>query len=386
MQAPHPMKPWLKWTIALLILALLAAGVLRTLSARKDKQLALAAQQTAQKSEVALELTEADLLPVKVVDLALTVAISGPVKAVNSAMVKARVPGELQNMTVREGDSVQAGQVLGRIDPTESQARLRQTNQQAQAAKAQVDIAQRTHDNNVALVAQGFISSTALAASQANLAAAQANYAAAQSATDVVAKSLSDTVLHAPISGQVAQRLAQSGERVALDGRILEIVDLSRLELEAAMSTADAMQVKVGQKAQLRVAGLPQPLAASVVRINPSATSDSRAVLVYLALASGSPLRQGLFAEGTLTTGHLNTLAVSLNAVRTDKPQPYVQVLQANQVQHLNVTLGARGELDGKPMVAVSGVLEGATALAQSVGVLRPGTQVKLLNPAQGKL
>ena len=380
------MKPWLKWTIALLVLALLAAGALRTLSARKDKQVALAAQQAAQKSEVAIELTETDLLPVKVVDLALTVAISGPVKAVNSAMVKARVPGELQNVTVREGDSVQAGQVLGRIDPTESQARLRQTNQQAQAAKAQVDIAQRTHDNNVALVAQGFISSTALAASQANLAAVQANYAAAQSATDVVSKSLSDTVLRAPISGQVAQRLAQSGERVALDGRILEIVDLSRLELEAAMSAADAMQVKVGQRAQLHVAGLPQPLTASVVRINPSATADSRAVLVYLALASGSPLRQGLFAEGSLTTGHLSTLSVSLSAVRTDKPQPYVQVLQANQVQHLNVTLGARGELDGKPMVAVSGVPEGAMALAQSVGVLRPGTQVKLLNPSQGKL
>jgi len=103
------MKPWLKWTIALLVLALLAAGVLRTLSARKDKQVALAAQQTAQKSEVAIELTEADLLPVKVVDLALNVAISGSVKAVNSAMVKARVPGELQNVTVREGDSVQAG-------------------------------------------------------------------------------------------------------------------------------------------------------------------------------------------------------------------------------------------------------------------------------------
>jgi RND family efflux transporter MFP subunit len=386
MQAAKPMKPWLKWTIALLVLALLAAGALRTLSARKDKQVALAAQQAAQKSEVAIELTETDLLPVKVVDLALTVAISGPVKAVNSAMVKARVPGELQNVTVREGDSVQAGQVLGRIDPTESQARLRQTNQQAQAAKAQVDIAQRTHDNNVALVAQGFISSTALAASQANLAAVQANYAAAQSATDVVSKSLSDTVLRAPISGQVAQRLAQSGERVALDGRILEIVDLSRLELEAAMSAADAMQVKVGQRAQLHVAGLPQPLTASVVRINPSATADSRAVLVYLALASGSPLRQGLFAEGSLTTGHLSTLSVSLSAVRTDKPQPYVQVLQANQVQHLNVTLGARGELDGKPMVAVSGVPEGAMALAQSVGVLRPGTQVKLLNPSQGKL
>jgi hypothetical protein len=152
------------------------------------------------------------------------------------------------------------------------------------------------------------------------------------------------------------------------------------------MSAADAMQVKVGQKALLRVAGLTQPLTAMVVRINPSATADSRSVLVYLTLASGTLLRQGLFAEGNLTTGHLSTLAVSLSAVRTDKPQPYLQVLQANKVQHMTVVLGARGTLEDHPMVAVSGVPEGTTALEQSVGVLRPGTQVKLLHSPQRQL
>lgn len=378
------MKPWLKWTVVGVVIALMAGGTLRTLSARKDKAAALEAQQIAQKTQVSIELLPTDLITVTPRQLPLNVAISGAINAVNTAMIKARVAGELRGLTVREGDQVRAGQVLGQIDPTEPDARLRQARQQAQAAKAQVDIAQRTQDNNVALVAQGFISPTALVSSQANLAAAQANYAAAQSAADLSAKNLSDTVLRAPISGFVSQRLAQPGERVAIDARVVEIVDLSSMEMQAELSTADAMQVKVGQKALLHVEGLAQPLSASVARINPSASVGSRAVLVYLALAPGSDLRNGLFAEGLLATGTLDTLAVPLSAVRTDKPKPYVQVVTGDHVQHMDVNLGPRSEVNDQTLVSISGVPEGTTVISGTVGILREGTLVKLTAPAQG--
>jgi len=103
---------------------------------------------------------------------------------------------------------------VARIDPTEARARLRQAQQQADAAKSQVDINQRQYNNNRALVDQGFISATALVTSQASLEAAQSSYQAAVSAADVARKALEDTVLKSPISGLVAQRLAQPGERV----------------------------------------------------------------------------------------------------------------------------------------------------------------------------
>lgn len=378
------MKPWLKWTLLGVLVAVLAGGTVRTLSARKDKQAALQALQTEQKTQVSIELPPSDLIALSSRELPLSVAISGAITAVNTAMVKARVAGELQGLTVREGDRVRAAQVLGQIDPTESDARLRQVRQQAQAAKAQVDIAQRTHENNQALVAQGFISNTALVSSQANLANAQATYAAAQSAADVSAKTLSDTVLRAPIGGWVSQRLAQPGERLAVDAKVVEIVDLSRLEMQAELSAADALQVKVGQKAELRVEGLQQPVSATVVRINPSASVGSRAVLVYLAIAPGTELRHGLFAQGALAIGSMTGLAVPLSAVRTDKPQPYIQIVQNQQVRHVAVTLGPRSEVDGQTLVSLTGATEGMRVISGAAGVLREGTQVKLAAPVQG--
>ena len=377
------MKPWLKWALAGLVLALLAAGIARTLSARQTRQTALEAQQVAQKMPVSIELTVGDLAQVKPLVLQQGVAIAGTIKAPRIALLKARVPGELRGLTVREGDSVQAGQVLAHIDPTESDARLRQARQQAVATKAQVDIAQRSFDNNRALVAQGFISNTALESSQASLAAAQANYAAAQSGADLATKALDDTVLRAPIAGQISQKLAQTGERVAVDARVVEIVDNRELELEASLNVADSSQVKVGQTAQLALEGATEQVIANVVRINPSATLGSRAVLVYLALPTRTHLRHGLFVQGTLNVGSITSLALPVSAVRTDKPQPYVQLVKQNQVQHMNVTLGARGEFAGVAMVAISGLSEGSVVIDGAVGSLRAGTQVKMPPQAQ---
>lgn len=365
------------------MLALLATGLLRTLNARKDRQATLQAQQVAQKTEVSIELSGADLVRVNTLELTRTVPISGPLTAVHSAFVKVRVPGELQGLTVQEGDTVKTGQVLAHIDPTESQARLNQARQQAQAAQAQQAIAQRNFDNNRALVTQGFISSTALQSSQAALDAAQANLAAAQAGTDLAAKSLDDSVLRAPISGQVAQRLAQPGERVGVESRVLEIVDNSRLELQASLSAADSLLVKVGQQASLRIEGTEQTLQAQVARINPSATPGSRAVMVYLRITAQAGLRQGLFAEGTLATATLKTLALPLSAVRTDKPQPYLQLVHEGQIQHQNVQTGVRSLRDGETFVAISDVPEGAVVVAGKVGVLRPGTRVTLTKTAQ---
>lgn len=247
-------KVWIKWTVALVVVLLMVFGVLRALSARKAQQQALAAA-SAGKAQGLVELAASDVVRAQTLEVVQGLPVSGSLKAFNSAVIKARVAGELQGLTVREGDYVKAGQVLARIDASEYQSRLRQAREQAESAKAQVDVVQRQYDNNKALVDQGFISKTALDASLANLNAAQSTYRAAQAATEVANKSVDDTVLKTPITGQVSQRLAQPGERVAVDTKIIEVVDLGRLELEATLSAADATKVAVGQSAELQIEG-----------------------------------------------------------------------------------------------------------------------------------
>ena len=379
------MKLPVKWIATGVVVALLAVGVLRTLSSREAAKQALEAQQASQKQQASVELAAGDVLKAHTVELIQMLPISGALKAVHSAFVKAKVAGELQGLSVREGDFVKAGQVIGRIDTTEYQARVRQAQQQAESAKAQVDIAQRSLDNNKSLVDQGFISRTALDTSLNNLSAAQANHKAAQAGADLATKSLDDTVLRAPIGGQIAQRLVQNGERVAIDARVVEIVDLGTLELEAALAAGDSVKVKAGQVARLAIEGLSQPVQATVARINPSTVAGSRSVLVYLAVAATPGLRQGLFAQGNLRTGALTALALPLDAVRTDKPQPYVQHIVGGKVAHQTVTpgaTGATGEREGVSMVAVQGLAEGAEVLVGAVGALREGT---LIQRAAGK-
>jgi RND family efflux transporter MFP subunit len=375
------MNRWLKWAFVALLAALIASGVLRALSSHKQQQEKIAAQAT-ERAQTAVELGSKDVLVAKVSDMALNLAISGTLKAVNSAIVKARVAGELQDLSVREGDTVNAGQIIARVDASEYQARVRQAQQQAQAAKAQVDIARRAFDNNRSLVDQGFISKTALDTSIASMASAEASYRAALAGTDVATKSLDDTVLRAPISGLISQRLAQAGERVAVEARIVEIVDLGRLELEASLSAAESLDLRLGQSALLQIEGSAKPVAARVVRINPSAMAGSRSVVAYLTVDAVPGLRQGLFAQGTLATGRMQAVTVPLSAVRTDKPQPYVQLLNGQQVLHQTVELGSRGEVDGQTMVAIKGVPENARLVSGSVGTLRDGMAVRLTSPA----
>lgn len=372
------MKRLIPWMVAAVVLAVVAAGALRAISARKAQQQEAAALRT---EHVVLDIAPDELLPVQARTLSLGVPVSGSVRAVHTATIKARVAGELQDLTLREGDAVRAGQVVARIDPTETQARVRQAEQQASAAQAQVAIGQRQFDNNQALVAQGFISKTALDTSLASLDAAKATHQAAVAAAQVARKALADTVLRSPIDGLVAQRLVQNGERVAVEARILEVVDLSRLEVEVLVPAADAARVRVGQTAELRLEGAERSIAAQVARINPSAQAGSRAVPMYLSIEGGAAqpgLRQGVFLQGSIAAGTEQALAVPLDAVRTDQAAPYVQVADNGKAVHRKVTTGARAQVGGATWVAVQGLSAGELVLAARVGALPEGTALRL--------
>lgn len=378
---------WIVGGVSVLLLAaVLGRGAFPGMPVAKPGSPAAAASAPQQ----ALDLAAGDVALAVQAELAQTLAVNGNLRAVNSAVVKAKVAGELKQLGVREGDRVVAGQLLGRIDTTEYDWRLRQAEDQARAAESQLDIARRTLANNQALVNQGFISRNALDTSASSAAGAEASLQAARAAAELARKAVADAQLRAPIAGLVSQRLVQPGERVGVDARIVEIVDLSRLELEAQLAPEDVLQLRVGQRASVQVDGLAQPVPARVARINPAAASGTRTVTAYLELAPEAPraaqeagLRQGLFARGQVELQRKTTLLVPASTVRHDQARPYVLTVTAGRAVALPVTLGLRGQaaLGGAPEPVVevtAGLQAGQPVLRGTVGTLREGTRLNL--------
>ena len=373
--------------IAVILLALLA-GIWRALSARRAQQQSASAIATTQTS---IEIAQSDVLVVQERNLTQTLGVSGTVKALNYAVIKAKVAGELKEVTVREGDRVSAGLVLARIDPIEYQQRWNQLKEQAAAAKSQLEIAQRQWESNKALVDQGFISKVAVDNSQASLQGAIASHRAAMAGADVARKALDDSVLVAPFAGVIAVRSAQPGERVGVDARVMELVDLSQLEIETPLTPSDSVDVRVGQTTRIQIEDRPQMVSAKVKRISPSAQAGSRSVMVYLSIDSPEGLRHGLFAKGQIQLKTVQALSLPLSAIRTDRAKPYVQVVEkvgeTQQVVHKTVELGLRGIDAQQPetdtWVALTGVSPNSKVLIGQVGSLREGLLVNFTQAAK---
>lgn len=375
-----------RWVLVALVVALaLALATERAWQARRTAAHFAAAGASAPVR--AVELVPSDLAVARRVELVRTLAVSGSIKAVNSAVVKAKVAAEVRELRLREGDPVTAGEVFGHLDDTEFRWRLRQAEDQAAAARAQLEIAERALANNRALVDQGFISRTALDTSIASADGARASLQAALAAAEIARKAVRDTELRAPIGGLVSQRLVQPGERVAVEARLVEIVDLSRLELEAAVAPQDVVSLRVGQPARLQIDGLAQPVPATVARISPAAQAGTRAVLAYLAVQAGAGLRHGLFATASIELDRRAALVIPAAAVREDRARPMALVAERGRVAAREVRLGATGEADfGRGREAavevLQGIAEGETVLRATVGTLAAGTPLALPAPS----
>lgn len=372
---------WIALTAGVLVLG---GGIGRAIVHKKAQQNELA-QSSASAQAPQMTLTSREVMTIQPTPLTHTIAISGSLTAQRAAIVKAKVAAELLSLNVREGDQVKADQVIGKLDAQEFDTKLQQARQQAASAKAQWQIAQQTLDNNQALIAQGFISRNALDTSLSNAAGTKAAYEAAQAAVDLASKALKDSTIRAPIAGQISQRFAQAGERVAVDGRIVEVVDLSSLELQAPLTPQDVTQVRIGSPATLHLDGLDDPIAARIARINPSATADTRSVMVYLALQPHPALRQGLFAQGEIMLAQRDALAVPLSAITRESGRDQVLRINKGKVGKVDVKLGVHSgkSPDGQAMQeVVEGLQAGDVIVRNATGTVHDGQAVTLAQPA----
>jgi RND family efflux transporter MFP subunit len=375
-------KSRLRWVL-LLIVAAMAAGWL--LLKPTKVAVPVATPRAAPVAATVLEFLPREVLTTEPVELHQTLALSGSLRAVQQAIVKARLAADVREVVAREGEAVKAGQVLVRMDATEYQARVEQARGNLNAALAQRDIANKTRDNNRALLEKGFISRNAFDNAASQLAVAEANVEAARGALDQVKKLLNDTVIRAPITGLIASRSVQPGEKVSPDNRLLEIVNLDLMEMEASVPTNDIARVVVGQQVRLRIEGLPDAFSGRVTRINPATQPGSRSILVYVQIANPQHiLRVGMFAEAQLSLlTKTNVLALPQSAIHKDSNGATVYVIDNGKLLKAPVTLGIEGRSGETPLVEISGGLAfGAQVVRSDMGNLLQGTAVRVVPAA----
>ena len=375
-------KSRLRWVL-LLIVAAMAAGWL--LLQPTKVAVPVATPRAAPVPATVLEFLPREVLTTEPVELHQTLALSGSLRAVQQAIVKARLAADVREVVAREGEAVKAGQVLVRMDATEYQARVEQARGNLNAALAQRDIANKTRDNNRALLEKGFISRNAFDNAASQLAVAEANVEAARGALDQVKKLLNDTVIRAPITGLIASRSVQPGEKVSPDNRLLEIVNLDLMEMEASVPTNDIARVVVGQQVRLRIEGLPDAFSGRVTRINPATQPGSRSILVYVQIANPQHiLRVGMFAEAQLSLlTKTNVLALPQSAIHKDSNGATVYVIDNGKLLKAPVTLGIEGRSGETPLVEISGGLAfGAQVVRSDMGNLLQGTAVRVVPAA----
>lgn len=366
---------------------IIAAGAIIAVGAGVAISRNNAVPQTAAKSAKggALELLSSDLVSVEQRDLQRTIQVTGTLRAINQAAVKSKVSGDLIALLPREGEAVARGQVVARIDTAEYQSRLDEKLGTLAATEAQWKFNERTRGKNEELLSKNFISQNAYENTLANSQVSEANVKAAQAQVSLARRALEDTVIRAPIAGIVSERSVQQGEKVAVDAKLLTLVDLARLEVEAMVPMADLASVGIGKTVRLTVEGFEGREYTGVVsRVNPSAPAGTRSIPIYVELANNErSLKAGMFAKGVLVaTTRASALSIPASAIRDDGGDPFVYRIAGDKLARQKIVLGMRSDTQGMVEV-VSGLEAGARIVSANLGTLAVDRTVRVIEAPQ---
>jgi RND family efflux transporter MFP subunit len=359
-----------RWMVGAVLVV--AVGIAAAVAVQRHSQ----ASKKDGKPAVTLEFQPREVVQPAWATMPLTIEFSGPLVAPNTAIVRAKAAGTLVGLTVQEGARVKAGQPLGRIDLAELQSRSSERQASANAARAALAQAERTHTSNERLAQQSFISAHALETSRSQLDGARAMHEAAIAALDATRVGLREAALAAPIGGIVAKRHVVPGEKVAVEQPLLTLVDLARLELAGSVGTHEVALLAPGIPVQVRVEGFGAPVAGTLARIAPAAEAGTRSIGVTIALPNANEtLRAGQYAVARVEVADTQRrLTVPLGAVGSTAGQDHVWVIADGALLRRAVTLGRRDDARGRVEV-LSGLTPESQVLGARFDNLREGAR-----------
>lgn len=275
------------------------------------------------------------------------------------------------NLELAEKELARAQRLLESGDV--SRATVDQRRAQRDALLGQLDEARAT-----AAVAMRAINSA-----EAQVAAARSGVSTAETQVAQARKALSDTVILAPISGYISERVADLGEFTtpnAPNTKIATIVRTSSLRLRIDVPEAQVGKVAVGQGISMQTSAYPdRSFAGTVVRILPNVSPTARTLIVEAEVPNGDGLlKPGQFATVRITQSQAeNAVMVPASAVLTQGDISKVFVIKDGAARERLVQLGL---LEGDLIQIKQGLSEGETVAASNLSELYDGVLVRQSN------
>ena len=362
-------RGWVKLGLVALVVALAGGSLLAWRASAANKP------EKKPEAEKQFEFAPSDLVRLQPHELGRSIAVSGSINPVVSATVKSKLAAEVARIHAQEGQRVSAGQLLVTMDGADLKARLDGQLAAVAEAQARLDLALKTEKSNRQLLSQNFISQNAFDTAQSGVDVAQASLKAAQAQGLIAQRALSDTQVRAPFAGIVAKRLVNAGEKVSPDAPLMQLVDLSHMELQAQVPVAEVPFLKVGQEIQLTVDGFEGRIfKGQIGRINPAAEAGTRAISIFVALSNADgALKGGMFAKGSVAVnGSAPVNALPVAAIQEEAGLNFVYVIKDGKLDRRPVVLGTHGVNDTLVQV-VEGPPSGTEVVAVKTEGLKHG-------------
>jgi HlyD family secretion protein len=269
-------------------------------------------------------------------DVVQEVTASGSLNAVKQVQVGAQVSGIILKILVDFNSTVKQDDLLARIDPSTYQKNLAQANAQLAQAKAALELAQVEARRADQLFTNALISASEHDTATATFHQAQANVDLQNAAVERATVDLGYTQIKAPISGVVITRAVDEGQTVASSFNTPQLFmianDLTKMQIEAAVSEADVGGVEDGERVSFSVDAFPnRRFEGRVQQVRYQPITNQNVVTYTSVIQVDNPdlkLRPGMTATAKIVTAEKkNVLRVANSALRFRPPQGLVTVL-----------------------------------------------------------
>ncbi|WEK02885.1 MAG: efflux RND transporter periplasmic adaptor subunit [Candidatus Devosia phytovorans] len=338
------------------------------------------AEESVEQAPVARQVRQSETTTIEQAMLRDTVKVTGTLVPGQRSDVSAQASGRVMTVMVRPGDRVAEGDVLAQIDRATLELQLNQQRATASATRAQLQSSEQQLERTEQLAIRGTVTASALEQARSATAALVAQLDALDSAVATAELAVENATVTAPLTGIVSARTVEPGQTVQTGTALFTIVNLDRMEFEAAASANSSALVDPGQAATVSVTGLDnQEFAGEVTRVNPVAMSGTRTVPIYIDIDNAeSRLRGGMFATGHITVIEQdNAIAVPAAALREDAEGQFVLKLAGTTLERQpveTVRQWSRGSL-----VEVTGLQAGDQVISSPLAELKAGEAYELV-------